>query len=154
MYLHFHTDSYCRHGLIISNRFNSLEEPDVNQDYLSTPWACPVCLLNFYLTGLGRLRHQVQCQKEKELAESINIYFFTFFLIWEMVHGHVFVFSFLRSVGRTEEPAQGEQAGYFCPDCQTILDLSGVELIRHQRRHQQAKMVNNDDGETKPNDRM
>jgi hypothetical protein len=50
--------------------FSSLEEPDFTQDYLSTPWACPICELNFYLTGLGRLRHQVQCQKTKELMEG------------------------------------------------------------------------------------
>ena len=40
----------------------SLEDPDTCQDYLSTPWCCPHCAANFYLTGLGRLRHQVQCQ--------------------------------------------------------------------------------------------
>lgn len=44
----------------------SLEELVVNQDYLSMLWECQHCNLNFYLTALGRLRHQVQCQKEKQ----------------------------------------------------------------------------------------
>lgn len=61
--------------------FSSLEEPDFTQDYLSTPWACPICELNFYLTGLGRLRHQVQCQKTKELMEGGMKVFLTICLL-------------------------------------------------------------------------
>ena len=56
-------------------------------------------------------------------------------------------------IGQAEEPCQGEQAGYFCPDCQTKLELSGVELLRHQRRHQQAKLVSNDDEEMPNNEK-
>ncbi len=52
--------------------FFSLEDPDTNQDYLSTPWSCPHCQSNFYLTGLGRLRHQVQCQNQLEQGTLIN----------------------------------------------------------------------------------
>ena len=41
---------------------------------------------------------------------------------------------------------QGDQAeatesktGYFCPDCRTTVDLAGIDLLRHQRKHQQEK---------------
>lgn len=40
-----------------------------------------------------------------------------------------------------------EQSGYFCPDCNMSLDLSGIELLRHQRKHKQDKTTTdgNDD---------
>lgn len=92
--------------------YGCLEEPDFTQDYLSTPWACPICELNFYLTGLGRLRHQVQCQKTKELMEE----------------------------GQGEQAETSvSQTGYFCPDCRSTLELTGIDLLRHQKKHQQEK---------------
>lgn len=70
----------------------SLEEPDFSQDYLSTPWACPVCQLNFYLTGLGRLRHQVECQKTKEMMESTLVSMLRFVILVQSIENLFFEF--------------------------------------------------------------
>lgn len=39
------------------------------------------------------------------------------------------------------EPAEASESktGYFCPDCRTTVELTGIDLLRHQRKHQQEK---------------
>jgi hypothetical protein len=39
------------------------------------------------------------------------------------------------------EPAETSESktGYFCPDCRTTVELTGIDLLRHQRKHQQEK---------------
>jgi len=39
-----------------------------------------------------------------------------------------------------EENAQVEK-GYFCSDCQMTLELTGISLLRHQKKHQQEKLT-------------
>lgn len=43
------------------------------------------------------------------------------------------------TLAATLEPEVKKEMGYFCPDCQTHLDLTGIALLRHQRKHQQDK---------------
>ena len=45
-------------------------------------------------------------------------------------------------LGQGEQPETSSsvtEPGYFCPECRTRLELSGIDLLRHQRKHQQEK---------------
>ena len=47
------------------------------------------------------------------------------------------------SVDAEEEAAEKER-GYFCPHCQMTLELTGISLLRHQKKHQHDNAPAND----------
>jgi hypothetical protein len=49
------------------------------------------------------------------------------------------LFCFLNLGQGDQAEATESKTGYFCPDCRTTVELTGIDLLRHQRKHQQEK---------------
>lgn len=95
----------------------SLQAQSSSSQYIQRVWTCPACQQKMAVTLAEQLQHQAECKKHLEEMQAA-------------------------ASGASQQAEPSSEAllkEYHCKDCDKVLRLTSIDILKHKRMHAKEK---------------